>query len=85
MVPVDPNPMTVPRLHAPFASGNHTSHETVLLQTPFTGGGSGFALQTGLFAPPLRPVHDHVQGPDPDTAVGVPALQRFITGTDARV
>lgn len=30
--------------------------------------------------PPLEPVHDHVHGPVPDTAVAVPAEQRFVVG-----
>lgn len=55
------------------------------LQTHATGGGSGFALHIGLFAPPLRPVQDHVHGPDPATAVGIPELQRFVIGTEGRV
>ena len=58
---------------------------TVELQTHATGGGRGFALQVGLFTPPLRPIQDHVHGPDPDTGVGVPVVQRFEIGVDGSV
>ena len=37
------------------------------------------ALQLAL-EPPLLPLHDQVQGPSPDTALEVPALQRFKVG-----
>jgi hypothetical protein len=42
------------------------------------------ALQLAV-VPPLEPRHDHVQGPEPETAVGVPVLQRFVVGMLERV
>ena len=67
--------MTVPRLHAPVARGELRVQVTVELQTPGMDGGIGLALQFAV-DPPLYPVHDHVQGPAPETPLGVPTLQR---------
>jgi hypothetical protein len=33
----------------------------------------------------LDPLHDHNQGPDPETVLGVPVVQRLPVGTDERV
>ena len=38
------------------------------------------AVHVDELEPPFAPVHVHVQGPDPEMAVGVPVLQRFELG-----
>jgi hypothetical protein len=42
-----------------------------------------FALQVAV-VPPLAPVHVQFHGPVPVTVVGVPKVQRFIVGRDAK-
>src|SRR5258706_7688100 len=49
-----------------------------------TDGGVVSAVATGAeqlaLPPPFEPRHDQVQGPEPETAVAVPAVQRFAVG-----
>jgi hypothetical protein len=47
-------------------------------------GGVSDALHCAV-VPPFIPLHDHVHGPEPKTAVGVPALQRFVVGIDETI
>jgi len=51
-------------------------------QTPFTITEVLFALQPTVL-PPLEPLHLHDQGPEPETEVGVPALQSPDVGFEA--
>ena len=49
------------------------------LAVPHTPSIDLFALQDAL-VPPFTPLHVHVNGPEPDTAVGDPVEQRLVEG-----
>lgn len=49
------------------------------LAVPHTPSIDLFALQDALL-PPLMPLHVHVNGPEPDTAVGDPTEHKFVEG-----
>ena len=50
-------------------------------QTPFT---ARLALQEAV-TPVFAPVHDQLHGPDPETAVGVPAAQKLVVGAEYKL
>ena len=70
--------LAVPELQSPELGAEEYVAPLAGPQTPLIGADLG-ALQGALVPPPL-PLQVQVQGPEPDTAVAVPTLQRLTVG-----
>ena len=83
--PVPATVDAVPVLQRLFVGFEATVVPFDVPHTPFTGVGGVSCAEHEAVAPPLRPAHDQVHGPVPDTVEDVPVLQRLVVGFDATV
>lgn len=74
--------VAVPVVHRFPVGADKTDVPLAAPQDPLMGAGALGAVHMPESAPPSTPLQLHVQGPDPETAVGVPVLHKLLAGAD---